>query len=258
MTRPLRPAIWPCWRAIGLPPRGDLAMVQRDADYEHDYARAVTGAEIVMRAGEQRKRAGEFRAQAAEHRAQAARDREAAATDREQGARDRRQALADREALARALAITEIDLTGARTRAAGLCDLDHELDRARRTGSTLVVYVGAVGLKRLNDSEGHDAGDRVLKCVVALIAEHLRPYDLIVRLAGDVFLCAMSNMTLPDARQRFSAIAGALAATSEAGALRPGFAELTGDETAAELIARADSQMIHSRSDTDAPRRATD
>ena len=88
-------------------------MVQRDADYEHDYARAVTGAEIVMRAGEQRKRAGEFRAQAAEHRVQAARDREAAATDREQGARDRRQALADREALARALAITEIDpLTG--------------------------------------------------------------------------------------------------------------------------------------------------
>ena len=227
----------------------DLAMVQRDADYEHDYARVVTGAEIVMRAGEQRKRAGEFRAQAAEHRAQAARDREAAATDREQGARDRRQALADREALARALAITEIDpLTGARTRAAGLSDLDHELDRARRTGSTLVIaYVDAVGLKRLNDSEGHDAGDRLLKRVVALITEHLRPYDLIVRLAGDEFLCAMSNMTLPDARRRFSAIASALAATSEAGALRTGFAELTGDETATELMARADSQLIDSR-----------
>jgi hypothetical protein len=56
----------------------------------------------------------------------------------------------------------------------------------------------------------------------------------------------MSNMTLPDARRRFSAIAGALAASSEAGALRTGFAELTGDETATELIARADSQLIHS------------
>jgi len=31
----------------------------------------------------------------------------------------------------------------------------------------------------------------------------------------------------------------------------PGFAELTADETATELIARADSQLIHSRSDTD-------
>lgn len=35
----------------------DLAMAQRDADYEHDDARAVTGAEVIMRAAEQRKRA---------------------------------------------------------------------------------------------------------------------------------------------------------------------------------------------------------
>jgi diguanylate cyclase (GGDEF)-like protein len=227
----------------------DLAMAQRDNDDEHDDARAITGMEVIMRAAEQRSRAADYRAQAAEHRAQAARDRVAAAIDREQGARDRLQALADREELARALAITEIDpLTGARTRAAGLADLDRELDRSRRTSSTLVVvYVDAVGLKRVNDSEGHAAGDRLLKRIVALITEHLRPYDLIVRLAGDEFLCAMSNMTLPDARRRFSAIASALAASSEAGALRTGFAELTGEETATELIARADSQLIDSQ-----------
>jgi diguanylate cyclase (GGDEF)-like protein len=227
----------------------DLAMADRDADYEQDDDGAVTGAEVARRAGEQHKRARDYRMQAAEHRAQAAWDREASAIDRQQGARDRVQALADREALARALAITEMDpLTGARTRAAGLADLDRELDRSRRTSSTLVVvYVDVVGLKKLNDSEGHDAGDRLLKRVVALIADHLRPYDLIVRLAGDEFLCAMSNMTLPDARGRFSAIAGALAASSEAGALRTGFAELTGDETAAELVTRADSQLIDSQ-----------
>ena len=167
--------------------------------------------------------------------------------DREQGARDRLQALADREALACALAITEMDpLTGARTRAAGLADLDRELDRSRRTSSTLVVvYVDVVGLKKLNDSEGHAAGDRLLTRVVVLLTDHLRPYDLIVRLAGDEFLCAMSNMTLSDARRRFSAIAVALA-SSKAGALRTGFAELTGEETAAELIMRADSQLIDS------------
>jgi diguanylate cyclase (GGDEF)-like protein len=224
----------------------DRAMAQRDSDDEHDDARAVTGMEVVMRGAEQRKRAADYRAQAAEHRAQAARDRVAAAIDREQGARDRLQALADREALARALAITENDpLTGARTRAAGLADLDRELDRSRRARSTVVVvYLDAVGLKRVNDSEGHDAGDRLLKRIVALITEHLRPYDLIVRLGGDEFLCAMSNTTLPDARRRFSAIGSALAASSEAAALRTGFAELTDDETATELIARADSQLI--------------
>jgi diguanylate cyclase (GGDEF)-like protein len=226
----------------------DLAMARRDVDDELDDARAVSAADVIMRAAEQRRRARDARLQAAEHREQAARDREAAARDREQGARDRLQALADREALARALAITEIDpLTGARTRAAGLADLDRELDRSRRTSGTLVVvYVDVVGLKRLNDSEGHDAGDRLLKRVVALITEHLRPYDLIVRLAGDEFLCVMSNMTLTDARRRFSVIAGGLAASSEPGALRTGFAELTGDESATELITRADSQLIDS------------
>jgi diguanylate cyclase (GGDEF)-like protein len=226
----------------------DLAMAQRDADFEHDDARAITGAAIITRAADQRRRAAQYREQAAEHRVQAARDREAAAMDRERSARDRLQALADREALARALAATEIDpLTGARTRAAGLTDLDHEIDRSRRTGSTLViVYVDAVGLKRLNDTEGHDVGDRLLKRVVSLISEHLRPYDLVVRLAGDEFLCAMSNMTRREARQRFSAIAGALADSSP-GAIRTGLAELTGGETAKELIARADRELIGGR-----------
>ncbi len=227
----------------------DQAMAQRDADDERDDGRSVVGAELIMLAGEQRKRAQDYRAQAAEHRAQAARDREAAAIDRERGARDRQQARADREAFARALAMTEMDpLTGARTRAGGLADLDREIERSHRTSSTLVVvYVDAIGPKRLNDSQGHDAGDRLLKRIVALITEHLRPDDLIVRLAGDGFLCAMSKTTLSEARQRFSAIATALTATSEAGAVRIGFAELTGDETSAELIARADSQLIDSR-----------
>lgn len=226
----------------------DLAMAQRDAEAERNGPRAVTGAEIVMRAAGQRTRAGLDRAQAAEHRLQAASDREAAATDRAQGARDRLQARADREALSRALAVMEIDpLTGARTRTAGLADLAHELDRSRRTGCTLVVaYVEAVGPPR-DGSDDHDAGDRLLQRVVALMTEHLRCYDLIVRLGGDAFLCAMSNMTIPEARKRFSAIASALVGASEAGALRTGFAELRGDESATELAARADNELISSR-----------
>ena len=223
----------------------DLAMAQRDAEYEHDGQRAVTGG----RAAEQRRRAAQHRAQAAEHRAEAAADRVAAALDREQGARDRLRALVDREALARILAITETDpLTGARTRAAGLRDLEHEVERCRRTGSSLVVaYVDAVGLKRANDSEGHHAGDAMLKRVVATIRQHVRTYDLIIRLGDDEFACAMSHVLLPDARQRFSAIASVLATNSDA--IRTGFAQLTPTETATELIARAGSQLIDSRHD---------
>lgn len=233
----------------------NLAMAQRESAYgQDDDARATNGAEIVIRASGQRKRAQRRRAQAAEQGALAAQDRRGAAQDREQAARERLHALADREVLADELAIAEIDqLTGARTRAAGLIDLDRELVRCRRTSGDLVLaYVDVVGLKTLNDTEGHGAGDELLRRAVQLIKKHVRPYDLVIRVGGDEFVCAMSNTSLPNARERFAAIAAALAAAPEAGAIRTGFAELTADETARELIARADSQLIDShRADHD-------
>lgn len=228
----------------------DLAMAQRDAAHAQDLdARALTGAEIVMRAAGKRERAAQDRAHAAEQRVLAAEDRRAAAQDREQAACERLRALEEQEALARQLALAAIDpLTGARTRAAGLIDLDHELDRCRRTSGLLVVaYVDVVGLKTLNDSFGHSAGDDLLKRVVVLIKEHLRSYDLIIRLGGDEFLCAMSDTTLPNARQRFRAIADELAGAPGPGAIRTGFAELTHERTATELIVDADIDLINTR-----------
>ncbi|MDX6691036.1 MAG: hypothetical protein QOG15_2493 [Solirubrobacteraceae bacterium] len=225
-------------------------MALQDAAYEDELdGPAVSSSDVDIRAGEQRTRAARYRAQAAEHRTQGARDRQAAADDREQGSRDRRQALADREALARQIAISETDvLTGARTRLAGLADLDHELDRCRRTDDSLIVaYVDVVGLKTLNDSQGHAAGDDLLKRVVTHIQAHLRSYDLIIRLGGDEFLCAMSSMTLSDARRRLGDVAHDLAASSDAGAIRTGFAELVRDETATQLVARADAELIAGR-----------
>jgi diguanylate cyclase (GGDEF)-like protein len=227
----------------------DSAMAQRDVDDEWDGQRAVIGGQIFVRAADYRRRATDHRAQAAHHRAQAASDREAAGIDREQGARDRSQALVDREALARALAVSETDpLTGSRTWAAGLADLDRELDRCHSTNSTLVlVHIDVVGLERLTDGAGHAAGDRLLQRVVARITEHLRSYDLVIRHGDDEFLCAISNVTLHEARGRFSAIAHALAAGSEAGTIRTGFAALRPGESATELVGRADDQLVDSR-----------
>jgi diguanylate cyclase (GGDEF)-like protein len=225
----------------------DLALAQLDAAAEQELdARVRTGVDVLISAAGQRKRAAQDRARAAEQRVLAADDRSRAARDREEGARGRRRALADRKALTRQLAIAETDpLTAARTRAAGLIELERELDRAQRTSGRLVVaYVDVVGLKALNDSEGHSAGDELLKGVVALIRAHLRSFDLMVRLGGDEFLCAMSNLTLPDARQRFSVIAAALAAAPGYRAITTGFAELTADDTVTKLIARADGELM--------------
>ncbi|HEV7806892.1 MAG TPA: GGDEF domain-containing protein [Solirubrobacteraceae bacterium] len=228
----------------------DLAMAQRDHAAAGEFeSRAITGADVVLRAADQRRRAARQRVEAAEHRALAAGDRRAALYDREQAARDRQQALTDREALARQLAIAETDaLTGARTRAAGLVELEHELARCRRNGGTLVVsYVDVVGLKTLNDSRGHAAGDELLKRVVALLRSQMRSYDLIIRLGGDEFLCVMSNMALHDARERFGAASSTLSASAEVGEIRTGLAQLTDSDTVEDLIARADSELLANR-----------
>jgi diguanylate cyclase (GGDEF)-like protein len=226
-----------------------LAVVAGDDAAEHEArARPVSGAEVVVLATGKRKRAARLRARSAEQAARAAEDRRDAAEDRERAALERLHALVDRELLARELVLAATDpLTGARGRAAGLAELDRELDRCRRAGGLLVVaYVDLVGLKAINDSEGHRAGDELLKHAVKLIRGHLRSYDLVVRVGGDEFLCAMSNMTLVDARVRFGEVAAALAAAPHAGQIRTGFAQLTAGDTAAELIARADGELLGS------------
>ena len=184
----------------------------------------------------------------AEPDARAAEDRRDAAEDRKRAACERLHALVDRELLAHELVLAAIDpLTGARARAAGLTELERERERCRRTGETLVVaYVDVVGLKAINDSQGHRAGDELLEHAVALIRSHVRSYDLIVRVGGDEFLCAMSNMTLLDGRVRFGQVAAALAAEPRVGQIRTGLAQLRDGESASELIARADGELLGS------------
>jgi diguanylate cyclase (GGDEF)-like protein len=225
--------------------RDEAAALQDEELAARDAAWATDG-----RVAANRRRALADRAAAAEARARAAADRAAAARDREQAARDRAQAQADREALLHQLAIAETDLlTGARTRRPGLDELDLEIDRARRTSGELVVaYVDVVGLKAINDTHGHAAGDELLQAAVHAIRDHLRSYDLIVRLGGDEFLCVMSGATLDEAQQRLAAVQSSLAADPDhEREIKVGFAMLEPADNAADLIERADAELLPDR-----------
>ena len=195
-------------------------------------------------------------AQAAEQSAFADQDRRVAAQDRERAAGERLRALVDRELRADALADAQVDtLTGARMRAAGLADLEREVLCCHRTSRSLVVaYVDVVGIKTRKDTAGHGAGDDLLVRVVALLKQHLRSYDLIIRLAGDEFLCATTGVPLPELRRRFVRLAARLAAAPGAGSIRPGFAALAPGDTTRALIARAERQLIGRSHNDRAPR----
>jgi diguanylate cyclase (GGDEF)-like protein len=224
--------------------RHDRELAARDAAWATD-GRPVPGGEMVLRAAENRRRAAADRGAAAEGRARAAADRLQATHDREQAARDRLQAQADRDILLHHLATAETDsLTGARTRGPGLLDLNHEIDRVRRSNSELVIaYVDVVGLKAVNDAHGHAFGDALLQRAVRGIRSHLRSYDLIVRVGGDEFLCVMSGATIEEARERFDDVQSTLLDGPDRCEIRVGFAVLEPTDSAPELIQRADSDL---------------
>jgi diguanylate cyclase (GGDEF)-like protein len=193
-----------------------------------------------------REMAATSRAAARDGRARAAAHRAQAESNRERAAGGRTQERLDRDALVHQRAVAETDaLTGTRSRASGLVNLEREIERARRTGGGMlaVAYVDVVGVRSVTDSRGHAAADSILQRAVHQIRAQLRCYDLMIRLDDDEFLCTMSGARIQDARQRFASVQAELAADEEGCEIKVGFAALAPEEDATQLIARADAEM---------------
>jgi diguanylate cyclase (GGDEF)-like protein len=70
----------------------------------------------------------------------------------------------------------------------------HEsLNGARHTPATMVI-LDIDHFKTINDSYGHQAGDRVLKSLSALLRRHVRRSDLIGRYGGEEFAILLDNV----------------------------------------------------------------
>ncbi len=109
------------------------------------------------------------------------------------------------------------------------------------------MFLDIDGLKATNDSRGHRAGDALLKRVGGVLHTHLRSYELIIRLGGDEFLCALLDATIQNVRHRFDQITSELALEPEGGSVTVGFAELAPGDTPMALIDRADTDLIAAR-----------
>lgn len=55
--------------------------------------------------------------------------------------------------------------------------------------------------KEINDTAGHQAGDRVLQAFTDLVAASLRPGDLFGRLGGEEFACLLADSSMAEALQ---------------------------------------------------------
>jgi diguanylate cyclase (GGDEF)-like protein len=181
----------------------------------------------------------------ARFRVRAAADRAGAASDRARAAKDREDAARERAALETELHGAYIDdLTGALRRKLGMVALTHELERARRgDGLVVFVFIDVDDLKMINDRDGHVAGDHVLQTLVSIMRASLRSFDPIVRFGGDEFVCAMGRVDLANVEQRLEEIDQALRTAVGTG-ICVGLAALTGNETLAEIMTRADSALL--------------
>jgi diguanylate cyclase (GGDEF)-like protein len=63
-----------------------------------------------------------------------------------------------------------------------------------------VLMVDLDGFKPVNDSQGHEAGDRILALMAQTIAEGLRDGDFVARLGGDEFAALLPRTELGQAR----------------------------------------------------------
>ncbi|MFT3806313.1 diguanylate cyclase [Arenimonas sp.] len=91
----------------------------------------------------------------------------------------------------RILALTD-ELTGLPNRRNILAFLAEQARAAERSGQPLsVVSFDIDHFKRINDTHGHDGGDRALKRVAALAGQALRSSDRLGRVGGEEFLLVL-------------------------------------------------------------------
>ena len=90
-------------------------------------------------------------------------------------------------------------LTGLPNRLFLQVHLPEALEKAKQTGSVLaVLFLDLDRFKHVNDSRGHETGDKLLKTVAQRIRATMRTEDLVVRMGGDEFVVILKGVKTTD------------------------------------------------------------
>lgn len=130
-----------------------------------------------------------------------------------------------------------------------------EIARAQRTGRPLAIaYLDVAGLKTVNDTYGHHAGDRLLQATARLLEENSRAEDAASRLGGDEWAVLLPEQGEEGAKVFARRIARRLPEVQKALGIESGWSLTVGwatyphdGEDPATLLAAADRRLYARR-----------
>lgn len=133
--------------------------------------------------------------------------------------------------------------------------IEEELERWNRYHRPAVLAVTDIDFfKRVNDTHGHLAGDKVLKVVAAIIRKRLRNTDFIARYGGEEFAIIMAETELEDALKVMDHVRKSVAETQFkfqevefTVSISCGLAAFGEDETAEHLFQQADDALYKAK-----------
>jgi diguanylate cyclase (GGDEF)-like protein len=129
------------------------------------------------------------------------------------------------------------------------------IDRTERYGDAgALLFVDVDGLKFVNDSFGHDAGDAALIHIAEVLTGGVRQSDTVARFGGDEFAVLLERVDLDQATETATRLTDRIAGSnfSFRGDAIPlsaaiGIAEIRGGDTPESVLVRADRAMYEQK-----------
>lgn len=135
-------------------------------------------------------------------------------------------------------------------------ELESLIGRVSRYGeSAAMLFVDIDGLKKINDSYGHKAGDDALIHVATTLTEGVRTSDCVARLGGDEFGVLLAHSDEASARETAARLTAQIETDERSCDGNPlplgvaiGVTMIGRDDTPDAVIARADREMYEQKS----------